>query len=59
MKKDTRLSIKILLLVVALALVAGCSYVARQMDDLYLLERHLGVMPEDVYRFDKPHSLDF
>ena len=59
LKKDSRVAIKLFLLIAALALIAGCSFVARQMDDLFLLEKHLGIMPSDVYRFDKTPSLDF
>lgn len=51
--------IKLLLLVCSLALIAGCSYIATQYDDLMTLEQRLGIDPAKVYRWNNPDHTDF
>lgn len=51
--------IKLLLLVVALALIAGCTYMAGQFDEVMTLEQRLGIDPAKIYRWNNPDHTDF
>jgi hypothetical protein len=51
--------IKLLLLILSLALIAGCSYIATQYDEVMTLERRLGIDPAKIYRWNNTDSTDW